>query len=131
LINDETYWIVENPEGTIVGCGGWSKRKLLFGKSEPSGHVGSDDLLVPGVDAARIRAFFVHPNHIRKGLGTMLLVKCEEEAMTQGFTTLELVATLSGKKLYAAKGYVLVKAYDIELGDGVTNAVISMRKEML
>ena len=126
LILDDTYWIVETLEGLVVACGGWSKRKLLFGKKDVLSL--SDNELIPGIDAARIRAFFVHPEFARKGIGKQLLEKCETEARLLGFNSLELVATLSGEKLYAANGYIPQKSYYIDLGNGITNKVISMRK---
>src|SRR5258706_550637 len=78
LIFDNTYWIVENLEGVVVGCGGWSKRKLLFGKNDILNFL--DNELIPGIDSAKIRAFFVHPDFIRMGIGKRLLEKCEIEA---------------------------------------------------
>ncbi len=125
LIIDNTYWIVEN-EGIAIGCGGWSKRKLLFGKQDVL-HTAGDEL-VPGTEPAKIRAFFVHPGYARMGIGKALLEKCETEAKACGFESLELVATLSGEKLYAANGYIPLKTYDIDLGNGITNKVVSMYK---
>lgn len=128
LIIDETYWLVENLYGLIIGCGGWSKRKLLFGKSESPNL--SKTELKPGNDPARIRAFFVHPEYTRMGIGKELLKKCEMEAQSFGFDSLELVATLSGAKLYAANGYKEIKTYEVELGKGITNEVVSMNKKL-
>lgn len=126
LISDNTYWIVENSEGVLVGCGGWSKRKLLFGKSDNLNSLENE--LIPGVDSARIRAFFVHPDYTRMGIGKKLLEKCENEAASCGFDSLELVATLSGEKLYSSNGYISLRSYEVELGNGITNKVISMYK---
>ena len=126
LIIDNTYWLVENLDGVTVGCGGWSKRKLLFGKKEVQNAL--DDELIPAIDAAKIRAFFVHPDFTRIGIGKRLLEKCESEAASFGFNSFELVATLSGEKLYASHGYLPLKSYEIDLGNGVTNRVISMHK---
>jgi len=128
LIIDNTYWIVENLEGLVVGCGGWSKRKLLFGKNDVLNSL--DNELIPGVDSARIRAFFVHPDFTRMGIGKTLLEKCELEAKSFGFDSLELVATLSGEKLYSSNGYIPLKSYDVDLGNGVTNKVVSMHKSL-
>lgn len=128
LIQDNTYWIVENQDGKVVGCGGWSKRKLLFGKNEKAA---PQDKLIPGIDAARIRAFFVDPNFTRMGIGKEILKKCEQEAILYGFDKMELVATLSGEKLYSANGYVPLKAYEIDIGNGITNEVISMYKSLI
>jgi len=126
LVIDKTYWLVENKEEEIIGCGGWSKRKLLFGKSE------SIDLnvteLKSGIEPARIRAFFVHPEYKRMGIGKELLKICESEAKSHGFISLELVATLSGENLYSANGFKEIKRYEVELGNGITNKVVSMKK---
>ena len=128
LIVDNTYWIVENSEGVIVGCGGWSKRKLLFGKNDVLNSLDSE--LIPGVDPARIRAFFVHPDFTRLGIGRRLLEKCEIEARGFGFDSCELVATLSGEKLYSSQGYIPLRSYEIDLGNGITNKVVSMYKSL-
>lgn len=129
LISDNTYWVVENSEGFLVGCGGWSKRKLLFGKNEVADS--SDNELIPGIDSARIRAFFVHPDFTRKGIGKKLLKLCEDEASLLGFDSLELVSTLSGVKLYSSNGYLPQKSYEIDLGNGITNKVVSMSKSLV
>jgi N-acetylglutamate synthase-like GNAT family acetyltransferase len=128
LIIDNTYWVVENLEGVIVGCGGWSKRKLLFGKNVVINYL--DNELIPGIDPARIRAFFVHPDFTRMGIGKRLLERCEIEAKSFGFDALELVATLSGEKLYSSNGYISLRSYDIDLGNGITNKVVSMYKSL-
>ena len=128
LIADNTYWIVENMDGTVIGCGGWSKRKLLFGKSTEPNILENE--LIPGIDSARIRAFFVHPNYTRMGIGKKLIEKCENEASSMGFDSMELVATLSGEKLYSSKGYNHIKAFEVDLGDGITNKVVSMNKQL-
>ena len=128
LIIDNTYWIVENLERVVVGCGGWSKRKLLFGKNDVLNSLNNE--LIPGTDSARIRAFFVHPDFTRMGIGKRLLEKCEIEARSSGFDSLELVATLSGEKLYSANGYIPLKSYDVDLGNGITNKVVTMYKSL-
>jgi N-acetylglutamate synthase-like GNAT family acetyltransferase len=128
LIIDNTYWLVENSKGVVVGCGGWSKRKLLFGKSDVLNSLNNE--LIPGTDSARIRAFFVHPDFTRMGIGKRLLEKCEMEAKSFGFDSLELVATLSGEKLYSASGYIPLRSYEVDLGNGITNKVVSMYKSL-
>jgi len=128
LIIDKTYWIAENIRKEIIGCGGWSKRRLLFGKSDsPNQNILELD---PNIEPARIRAFFVHPDYKRIGIGKKLLKICENEAMKKGFNSLELVATLSGEKLYSANGFKKIKEYEIELENGITNKVVSMKKTL-
>jgi RimJ/RimL family protein N-acetyltransferase len=130
LIADGTFLVMEAvfPDGsrTIAGCGGWSKRKTLFGSDVAAGR--NDDLLDPRVDAAKIRAFFIHPDWSRRGLGTMLLEACEDAALEAGFTSFEMGATLTGEKLFRARGYQMVERIEVPLGDRLSLPVIRMRK---
>ncbi len=128
LITDKTYWLAENEYGKIIGCGGWSKRRLLFGKSDA---VNLDKTeLKPGSEPARIRAFFVHPEFKRQGIGKELLRICEKEAQSNSFKSLQLVATLSGEKLYSANGYQDIKRYKVELDNGIKSKVVLMEKNI-
>jgi GNAT superfamily N-acetyltransferase len=102
LIEDGTYFVVE-ADGQLVGCGGWSHRRTLFGSDA---HAARDaQSLDPLTDAARIRAFFVDPAHARRGIGRALLQRCEQEAQACGFRRFELMGTLPGVRLYRAMGY--------------------------
>lgn len=129
LIADGTYYVVETrPESGIVGCGGWSKRKTLFGGDRWTGR--EDSLLNPQQDAAKIRAFFVHPKWVRRGIGSMILEACEQAASAAGFTRFEMGATLTGVPLYRARGYVVLENLDVPLKNGDSLAVIRMEKRM-
>ena len=112
LIEDGTYYVVEEGD-TIIGCGGWSFRKSLFGgnasRSEP------DPKLDPKMDAARIRAFFTDPAHARKGIASAILKRCEEAVIAMGFRRVEISSTLVGKPLYTKFGYRPVEHYVIPL----------------
>jgi GNAT superfamily N-acetyltransferase len=125
LIADGTYFAIE-AHGVLAGCGGWSKRKTLFGSDVAAGR--DDDLLDPRVDSAKIRAFFIHPDWARRGLGTMMLDACENAASEAGFTSFEMGATLTGRKLFGARGYEVVEEIAVPLGDGLSLPVIRMRK---
>ncbi len=128
LIADGTYFVVER-DGAIVGCGGWSRRKTLFGGDR--GDVPRDDaLLDPRSDAARIRAFFVHPAWARQGIGRMLMNACERAAIAAGFGRLELVATLAGEPLYAAFAFRALDRYEITLVTGGLLPVVRMAKAL-
>ena len=102
LIDDGTYYIVE-ADGQIAGCGGWSRRATLYGRDSTPGRDGR--LLDPTVDAARVRAMYTSPAFARRGVGRLILSLCETAAAAEGFTHLELMATLSGQPLYAAYGF--------------------------
>src|SRR5215471_159582 len=102
LVADGTYYVVE-ADGAPVACGGWSMRKTLYGGDQHA--VREDSLLDPARDAAKIRAFFVHPAWARRGIGGMILETCETAARAAGFTRLEMGATLTGVPFYRVKGY--------------------------
>jgi GNAT superfamily N-acetyltransferase len=126
LVADGTYFVVEDA-GAIVGCGGWSKRKTLFG-GDQGRHASEDALLDPGREPARIRAFFVHPRWARRGIGRLILRECERAAAVAGFSSLELVATLAGVPLYAAGGFGAVEHFEIALASGERMPVVRMSK---
>jgi len=140
LVADGTYFVAQAEAGAtqhpeamnsqskmiIVGCGGWSKRKTLYGSDHWTGR--EDALLDPLRDAAKIRAFFIHPNWARRGVGSMILQACEEAAKSAGFARFEMGATLTGAKLFGAKGYVAVKPITIPLVNGESLPVIHMEK---
>jgi GNAT superfamily N-acetyltransferase len=127
LLRDETYFLVEDG-GECVGCGGWSYRATLFGGDA---HAERDaSVLDPKTQAAKIRAFFVDPDHARRGIGSMLLEHCESEARSRGFTAIELMATLPGVKLYSVRGYIASPVVNIDLGQGETIEFVPMRKAL-
>jgi GNAT superfamily N-acetyltransferase len=127
LIRDGTYFVVE-AGGAMVACGGWSFRKTLFGSD--TGDRRDPAELDPSRDAAKIRAFFVDPAHARRGIGTMLLERCESEARARGYTRMELMATLPGLKLYAARGYVPTGRVTHEMEPGLTIEFVPMLKRI-
>jgi GNAT superfamily N-acetyltransferase len=133
LIADGTYLVadVEATPGAnpaLAGCGGWSKRKTLYGGDQFAGR--EDSLLDPSCDAAKIRAFFVHPAWARRGIGSAILTACEDAAIAAGFTRIEMGATLSGVAFYAAKGYAAVEEQSVALANGETLAIVRMAKRI-
>jgi N-acetylglutamate synthase-like GNAT family acetyltransferase len=132
LIADGTYLVAEAKQhgcATIAGCGGWSKRKTLYGSDHWTGR--EDELLDPRVDAAKIRAFFIHPEWARRGIGTIILQACEDAAAAAGFTRCEMGATLTGVKLFAARGYVALENISVPLKNGEGLAVVRMAKQLV
>jgi GNAT superfamily N-acetyltransferase len=129
LIADQTYYAVEVVEGDrrrMVACGGWSMRKTLFGGDH--GPHRDSELLDTGCDAAKIRAFFVHPQWVRQGLATRLLETCEEAAYARGFRRMEMGATLTGEPMYAARGYAKDEVIEAPLPNGLSLTVVRMSK---
>lgn len=138
LVGDGTYFVVEalaaDAGGTrgdrlaIAGCGGWSRRRTLYGGDQ---HKSADDpMLDPARDAARIRAFFVAPEHARRGVGAMLMEACVRAAKAAGFTRLELMATLPGVPLYTAHGFREVEHVVEHLPGGVDVPFIRMHRTL-
>jgi GNAT superfamily N-acetyltransferase len=127
LIKDRTYFVAVDEDGELVGCGGWSKRKTLYGASAYE-QSRDPESLDPAVDAAKIRAFFIHPEWARRGIGSAILDACEEEAREQGFASAEMMATLPGVKLYAVRGYAGDEEVDVPLDDTVSIKCIRMKK---
>jgi len=111
-----------------VACGGWSKRKTLYGGDQYAQR--EDSLLDPARDAAKIRAFFVHPDWARRGIGTLILEACENAARDAGFTRLEMGATLSGVAFYRAKGYTALENLEVRLSNGEMLPIVRMAKEI-
>jgi GNAT superfamily N-acetyltransferase len=135
LIEDGTYFAVEHrPSGggsqrlVMVGCGGWSKRKTLYGGDVWRGR--EDTLLDPQTDSARIRAFFVHPEWARRGIGTIILDACESAAAAAGFRRLEMGATLTGVPFYAAMGYQALENLEVPLTGGLSLPIVRMAKKL-
>jgi N-acetylglutamate synthase-like GNAT family acetyltransferase len=128
LITDGTYFVVE-VGNEIVASGGWSKRKTLFGGDQMKSAQG-EGLLDPAKDAARIRAFYVHPNSARRGLGSLILTACETAARAAGFRRIELVATLPGEPLYLSRGYKKLEPMELETPDGESLPAFLMSKSL-
>jgi GNAT superfamily N-acetyltransferase len=128
LIRDQTYFVIETASGSLAACGGWSRRRTLFGgdgrKDRESG------CLDPKVDAAKIRAFFVHPDHLRKGLASLLLEHCESKASEAGFRRCELMGTLTGVPFYAARGYQALPPLTYEAAAGISLQFVPMIKRL-
>jgi len=139
LIRDRTYFVAETADGDnaldqnakgekhLAGCGGWSKRKTLFGADR--GPRREPELLDPATDAAKVRAIFVHPRVARQGLGSLILARVEAEAAAAGFRRYEMGSTLTGVPLYRLKGYVEVERIGVPLGNGQALPVVKMVKD--
>jgi GNAT superfamily N-acetyltransferase len=138
LVTDGTYFVAETSTDAnfqetaevplIVGCGGWSKRKTLYGGDQWTGREAA--LLDPQNDAAKIRAFFIHPSWARRGIGSLILEACENAALAAGFTRFEMGATLTGVPLYQARGYVALENLRVPLGNGESLPIVRMGKRI-
>jgi len=128
LIADGTYFVALADSGELAGCGGWSKRKTLYGGDHQVEKI-VPELLDPAVDAAKVRAIFVHPRFARMGLGSLILEASEKAAAAAGFRRFEMGSTLTGVALYRLKGYVEVERVDVQVGRGESIEVVRMVKD--
>jgi len=111
LIEDGTYFCVMDGD-TLVGCGGWSYRATLYGGNHT---VGRDARrLDPSTEPARIRAMYTHPDHVRRGIGRLILKAAECAARDMAFQSLEMAATLAGQPFYERCGYLVEYAFNGE-----------------
>lgn len=131
LIRDRTYFIAETVSESrrMAGCGGWSKRKTLFGADRGPGR--EPELLNPVTDAAKVRAIFVHPDYARQGLGSLILSTVEDAARAAGFRRFEMGSTLTGVPLYKLRGYGEVERISVPLANGEVLPVVRMTKTVM
>jgi len=127
LIEDGTYFVAEI-QGQLAGSGGWSKRKTLFGGDQYSSR--DVDYIDPESEPAKIRAFFIHPDHARKGVARAILSRCEDDARAQGYRALELMSTLPGIEFYKSCGFVETGTLTLDLTNTVKLDFVPMRKEL-
>jgi len=128
LVADGTYFVVET-DGSIVGCGGWSRRATLYG-GDHSRELREPRLLDPATEAARIRAMYTHPAFTRRGIGRLILEASETAAQAERFGSAELMATLAGVPLYRVCGYRKLERTSARVG-GVAVPLIRMGKRLL
>ena len=124
LVDDGTYFVVEAGD-RIAGCGGWSRRAPLYGGDHSAGRDAA--LLDPATDPAKVRAMYTNPAFARRGVGKLILSLCEEAARAEGFRTLDLMATLSGRPLYEVAGFEPVE-HLTDTSGGAAVPLIRMRK---
>jgi len=129
LIDDGTYFLIEAEQGgeaVLVGCGGWGKRRTLYGGNHTKGR--DDSFSDPATEAARIRAMYTHPGWTRQGIGSLLIQQGEQAAREAGFSRMELGSTVAGEALYLAKGYREISRETHQGANGEDNLVIKMEK---
>ena len=128
LVDDGTYFLVY-VDDALAGCGGWSRRRTLFGGNHTSGR--DDELADPATEPAKIRAMYTHPDFTRRGIGRFLLEAGENAAREEGFKSMEMGSTAPGRPLYEACGYVFVEDLSQPSDDGTVVPILRMRKELV
>ena len=127
LVDDGTYFLVYVGD-ELAGCGGWSRRRTLFGGNHTSGR--DDALADPQTEPAKIRAMYTHPDFTRRGVGRFLLDAGERAARAEGFTVMEMGSTAPGRPLYEACGYAFVEDLSQPSEDGTVVPILRMRKTL-
>ena len=127
LIRDGTYFVAARA-GALAGCGGWSRRATLYGGDHTAGRDAAR--LDPAHDAARVRAMYTHPDHVRRGVGRLILARCEAAAAAEGFRRIEMMATLAGVPLYRACGYAELEPTSVAPPGGVPVPLVRMGKAL-
>lgn len=127
LIADRTYFVVE-ADGGVAGCGGWSRRATLFGGDHTPGRDATP--VDPATEPARVRAMYTDPDHVRRGVGRLILRLCEDAAGAEGFRRAEMAATLAGEPLYTACGYRIVEPFDGITRTGERVPLLRMAKDL-
>ncbi|HEY0162073.1 MAG TPA: GNAT family N-acetyltransferase [Edaphobacter sp.] len=128
LVTDGTYFVALTEDSDLAGCGGWSRRRTLYGGDHQVETI-EPGLLDPATDAAKIRAIFIHPKYARMGLGSRILTAAEEAAVREGFRHFEMGSTLTGVALYTLKGYREVERVKVPVGNSEEIEVVKMVKE--
>ena len=127
LIDDGTYFLVY-VQGELAGCGGWSRRRTLYGGNDTAGR--DDSLADPASEPAKIRAMYTHPDYTRRGIGRFLLEAGEQAARAEGFKAMEMGSTAPGRPLYEACGYRFIEDLSQPAADGTVVPILRMRKEL-
>ncbi len=105
LLSSGTYYVAETSDGTIVGCGGWSKERPGSNEIRPRlGHV---------------RHFGVDPNWTRQGIGLSIYRRCVADAKAAGIDRLECYSSLNGESFYLALGFKSLGTIDLPMSEGV------------
>jgi GNAT superfamily N-acetyltransferase len=129
LVADGTYIVVEDIDGRVVGCGGWSFRATLYG-GDHNAALRDAAVLDPAKDPARIRAMYTDPDFTRRGIGRLVLAANEASAKAAGFSRAELMATLAGEPLYLACGYEPIERVDKMTDRGIAVPGVRMGKAL-
>jgi GNAT superfamily N-acetyltransferase len=74
-------------------------------------------------------AFFIDPACPRRGIGSLILETCESAAKSAGFKQFEVGATLTGVRLFRARGYVALENLSVPLSNGEFLPVVRMSKQ--
>ena len=127
LVDDGTYFVAEE-DGVLAdaAAGAFARRSSAAMRAPIATPRCSIRVPMP----PRFAHFSWSPSKARRGVGSLLLERCESEARERGFSRVELMATLPGVRLYAARGYVGTQHVSYDLGNGEHIDFVPMSKQL-
>lgn len=117
LLASGRYFVARNSNGSVVGCGGWSR-----------GWPGTDNA---DLDPGHVRHFAVHPAWTRRGIGRRLFEACLAQAREAGVTAFDVLSALNAVDFYASLGFENAEIITLDLGGGVFLQSARMRLDNL
>ncbi|OEJ67740.1 GNAT family N-acetyltransferase [Magnetovibrio blakemorei] len=107
LLTCGTYFVAEDAQNRIIGCGGWTPEcpGVRPGQGEVQQHIG------------HIRHFATHPDWIRRGVGRALMTRSKDTARPQAITRLECYSSLSAQDFYAASGFQTLRHIELAISE--------------
>ena len=118
LLCSGTYYLAEEPEGTVIGCGGWTLERP-----------GAADMPVDPT-LGHIRHFATHPNWTRRGVGKRLLDRCTTDALATGVCGFECYSSLVAEAFYSALGFAVIEPVMVGMGPGVAFPSVRMIRRL-
>ena len=78
-----------------------------------------------------VKAVYVHPDHVGRGVGRQLLHAVEEEARSRGVAELKLTSTLTSVRFYESCGYAKGDLHEHPVNGGVMLPCVHFTKRLL
>jgi GNAT superfamily N-acetyltransferase len=114
LLVSGTYWLAQDPQGGVVGAGGWTEGAPGAPENEP------------GPATGHIRHFATDARLTRQGIGRALMDRVLAQAGAAGMRRLDCLATRTAVPFYAALGFQEQGRVDVPLRPGIVFPAIRM-----
>lgn len=122
IVAEGHYFVAEDHRGAILGSGGWARSRPSYANA-----LGAGD---PAADDPTVRSVFVDPAAARRGIGSTIMLRTEQDAAERGIRSLRLTATLSGVALYESLDYRTEEATELKLPNQTRFACVRMAKRL-
>jgi len=99
LLASGTFYLVEDGASGLIGCGGWTAARPGSGEVTP--------------DEGHIRHFATHPSTLRRGVASLIMRRCLDDARREGIRKLSCYSTRTAESFYQAHGFRTVGDFDI------------------